>query len=177
MNREQKLVQEWHEKFEVPVGKSPRVVDKSVMSLRVSLIQEELNEFAKAGSDGDIVKVADALADLLYVVDPHTGETEGEDPGTHPLQMHPQRDEMSRQKSREVDQSRQQRQSQETFAGRGSATQSSPPTPGTTGRPGRSRPAQRTESNVDLESVEEGLQTGSSRAVRISKPNRKKRIA
>jgi bacterioferritin len=120
---------------------------------------------------------ASDLADLLYVVDPHTGETEGEDPGTHPLQMHPQRDEMSRQKNREAGQSRQQRQSQETFAGRGSATQSSPPTPGTTGRPTRSRPAQKTESNADMERLDEGLQAGSSRAVRISKPNRKKRIA
>src|SRR5579864_8572329 len=40
---------------------------------------------------------ASDLSDLLYVVDPHTGETEGEDPGTHPLQMHPERDEQSRQ--------------------------------------------------------------------------------
>jgi predicted HAD superfamily Cof-like phosphohydrolase len=68
MNREQKLVQEWHEKFDVPVAKSPRTVDNATMSLRVSLIQEELNEFARAGSEGDMVKVADALADLLYVV-------------------------------------------------------------------------------------------------------------
>lgn len=119
---------------------------------------------------------ASDLADLLYVVDPHTGETEGEDPGTHPLQMHPRRDEMSRQKSLEAGQNRQ-RQAQETFAGRGSATQSSPPTPGTTGRPTRSRPAQKTESTADMENLDEGLQAGSSRAVRISKPNRKKRIA
>jgi bacterioferritin len=35
------------------------------------------------------------LSDLLYITDPSTGETEGEDPGTHPLDMH--RDEQSRQ--------------------------------------------------------------------------------
>ena len=35
------------------------------------------------------------LSDLLYIVDPHTGKTEGEDPGTHPLDMH--HDEQSRQ--------------------------------------------------------------------------------
>ena len=168
---------------------------------------------------------ASDLADLLYVVDPHTGETEGEDPGTHPLEMHPQRDEMSRQRQREarprggeqperevargrgpetaqergrggreiggpegtprdnvraagVQQrggapSRAQRQAQESFAGRGSAT----PTPGTTGRPTRPKPAERMETETDLESVEAGAQSGSSRAVRISKPNRKKRIA
>lgn len=35
------------------------------------------------------------LSDLLYIVDPRTGKTEGEDPGTHPLDMHA--DEQSRQ--------------------------------------------------------------------------------
>src|SRR5690349_19347370 len=31
------------------------------------------------------------LADLLYVVNPHTSKTEGEDPSTRPLQMHPEK--------------------------------------------------------------------------------------
>jgi bacterioferritin len=35
------------------------------------------------------------LSDLLFITDPRTGETEGEDPGTHPLDMH--QDEQSRQ--------------------------------------------------------------------------------
>jgi|HubBroStandDraft_6_1064221.scaffolds.fasta_scaffold377755_2 bacterioferritin len=35
------------------------------------------------------------LSDLLYITDPRSGKTEGEDPGTHPLDMH--RDEQSRQ--------------------------------------------------------------------------------
>lgn len=38
---------------------------------------------------------ASDLSDLLYIVDPHSGKTEGEDPGTHPLDMH--HDEQSRQ--------------------------------------------------------------------------------
>ncbi len=33
---------------------------------------------------------ANDLADLLYVVDPHTGEERGQDPGTNPLHMHGQ---------------------------------------------------------------------------------------
>src|SRR5579884_4402172 len=128
---------------------------------------------------------ASDLADLLYVVDPHTGETEGEDPGTHPLDMHPEREEQSRQRrtggiqgagdagrgavaqrrqpqgagreqerhgGREIGgpegtsrdnvraaggqprgsgSTRAQRQSQETFAGRGSVAQSRGPAPGT----------------------------------------------
>ena len=35
------------------------------------------------------------LSDLLFIADPESGENEGEDPGTHPLDMH--RDEQSRQ--------------------------------------------------------------------------------
>lgn len=31
---------------------------------------------------------ASDLSDLLFVIDPHTGETEGQDPGTEPLRMH-----------------------------------------------------------------------------------------
>ena len=38
---------------------------------------------------------ASDLSDLLFIVDPRSGETEGEDPGTHPLDMH--HDEQSRQ--------------------------------------------------------------------------------
>ncbi len=38
---------------------------------------------------------ASDLSDLLFITDPRSGETEGEDPGTHPLDM--QRDEQSRQ--------------------------------------------------------------------------------
>ncbi len=37
------------------------------------------------------------LSDLLFITDPRSGETEGEDPGTHPLDMH--QDEQSRQQS------------------------------------------------------------------------------
>ena len=38
------------------------------------------------------------LSDLLFIADPETGKSEGEDPGTHPLDMH--RDERSRQQQR-----------------------------------------------------------------------------
>ena len=120
---------------------------------------------------------ASDLADLLYVVDPHTGETEGEDPGTHPLGMHPEHDEQSRQRrAGGVKATTRQRQAQETFAGRGSAVQSRGSAPGTQGRPQRPRPEGIMQADTDLD-VDEGAQSGSSRAVRISKPNRKKRIA
>ena len=47
-------------------SKSSLSSDK-INSLRISLIQEELDELNKAIQDKDIVEVADALTDILYV--------------------------------------------------------------------------------------------------------------
>ena len=41
---------------------------KKIIQLRYSLIKEELDELSVAIKDKDIVEVADALTDLLYVV-------------------------------------------------------------------------------------------------------------
>ena len=41
--------------------------DDTVVQLRVDLIEEELNELKEAIKNNDIVEVADALTDILYV--------------------------------------------------------------------------------------------------------------
>ena len=41
--------------------------DKKIIELRLKLIQEELNEFKEAIKNKDIIEVADALTDILYV--------------------------------------------------------------------------------------------------------------
>ena len=41
--------------------------DSKIVKLRVDLIEEELNELKEAISNNDIVEVADALTDILYV--------------------------------------------------------------------------------------------------------------
>ena len=41
--------------------------DKKIIELRLKLIQEELNEFQEAIKNRDIIEVADALTDILYV--------------------------------------------------------------------------------------------------------------
>jgi bacterioferritin len=60
------------------------------------------------------------LSDLLYIADPRTGENEGEDPGTHPLDRHS--DEQSRQQrgraSVQADAGRTSRQSSGDMAGK-----------------------------------------------------------
>ena len=50
------------------------------------MIEEILRDEEEHASD---------LSDLLFIIDPRSGETEGQDPGTHPLDMH--HDEQSRQ--------------------------------------------------------------------------------
>lgn len=64
---QQKLM-EWHSKFGVPVETSPTIPSESIRGLRFSLIEEELAEFKAASDAQNIVEVADAIADLLYVV-------------------------------------------------------------------------------------------------------------
>lgn len=61
-------VADFHTLFGHPIQAQPIIPGKDRCDLRVSLIQEELDEFKKAITDGDLVEVADALADLQYVL-------------------------------------------------------------------------------------------------------------
>ena len=67
MNSQQLMVKEFHKMFGVLIRSSPGLVDEATRELRIRLIREELGEFEKAANDKDLVKIADALADLLYV--------------------------------------------------------------------------------------------------------------
>src|SRR6056300_1432631 len=46
----------------------PQFPDKDTINLRLNLIQEELDELVFAHEDNNLVEVADALTDLLYVI-------------------------------------------------------------------------------------------------------------
>lgn len=61
-------VSEFHETFKAPILESPQIPSKERCELRVSLLQEELNELKQAIEDNDLVEIADALADLQYVL-------------------------------------------------------------------------------------------------------------
>lgn len=65
MNKQQRMVLNFMRAVEQAVGAYPKLVDPPTHQLRIDLIQEELNEYASSSSIED---VADALADLLYVV-------------------------------------------------------------------------------------------------------------
>jgi len=61
-------VAEFHKTFGAPILEIPQIPSKQRCELRVSLLQEELNELREAIENNDIVEVADALADLQYVL-------------------------------------------------------------------------------------------------------------
>jgi len=54
-------------KFNQEVKTSSGLSSEKINSLRISLISEELEELKKAISDNNIVEIADALTDILYV--------------------------------------------------------------------------------------------------------------
>jgi predicted HAD superfamily Cof-like phosphohydrolase len=62
-------VADFHRAFNLPMRQSPSAdVDKSLAKLRIALLQEEVGEFITASEKGDLVAIADALADIAYVV-------------------------------------------------------------------------------------------------------------
>ena len=60
-------VQQFHETFGQPVLPAPEIPHIDRCSLRHRLLKEEVAEFQDAYLEGDIVAVADALTDILYV--------------------------------------------------------------------------------------------------------------
>ncbi len=61
-------VAEFHRTFKAPILESPQIPDQKRCDLRISLLQEELNELKSAIDNFNIIEVADALADIQYVL-------------------------------------------------------------------------------------------------------------
>lgn len=68
MRAAQDKVKIFHEKAGALIASRPEVPDCYNTNLRLSLIHEELEELEDAFGEDDIVGVADAIGDLLYVV-------------------------------------------------------------------------------------------------------------
>ncbi|HUC25674.1 MAG TPA: NUDIX domain-containing protein [Streptosporangiaceae bacterium] len=59
----------FHAAFGLPMQERPDVdVDEGLASLRVDLLEEEVQEFIHASKMKDLTGIADALADIMYVV-------------------------------------------------------------------------------------------------------------
>jgi predicted HAD superfamily Cof-like phosphohydrolase len=61
-------VAEFHRTFNAPILVSPTIPSEKRCELRVSLLQEELNELSQAIKDNNIIEISDALCDLQYVL-------------------------------------------------------------------------------------------------------------
>lgn len=61
-------VADFHRRFGVPIHDRPRELEPADLLFRVAFMHEELNEFMLAYLQGDLVKQADALLDLEYVL-------------------------------------------------------------------------------------------------------------
>lgn len=61
-------VAEFHRTFNAPILDQPTIPSIDRCNLRISLLQEELNELKEAIADNDLVEIADALCDLQYVL-------------------------------------------------------------------------------------------------------------
>lgn len=61
-------VRVFHDALKVTTPSRPTIISSGRLALRADLIQEEFAEWLDAHNTGDLVEVADALADLLYVV-------------------------------------------------------------------------------------------------------------
>lgn len=62
------LIEDWRKTFSMPVRKEPTVPSLSEQNLASKLIQEELDELKEAMKNNDMIEIADACGDLLFVV-------------------------------------------------------------------------------------------------------------
>jgi len=60
-------VKDFHQAFGQRIGEKPEFPDREERILRRKLITEEFNELTDAEYANDIVEVADALADIIYI--------------------------------------------------------------------------------------------------------------
>ena len=60
-------VKKFMQTFGQEVKNKPTFPEEKIQNLRIKLIDEELKEFREAIKNKDIVEVADALTDILYV--------------------------------------------------------------------------------------------------------------
>jgi predicted HAD superfamily Cof-like phosphohydrolase len=68
MTDEQKMVEEFHRKFEIVFQHTPADPADDTKQLRIRLIQEEFDELKESMTKGNLAAVAKEMADLLYVV-------------------------------------------------------------------------------------------------------------
>lgn len=68
MKKQLDSVKEFHEKFKQNNGFSPTLITEEEATLRHKIMIEEVDEYMDAVKDKDMVGIADALGDQLYIL-------------------------------------------------------------------------------------------------------------
>lgn len=139
---------------------------------------------------GEEEEHASDLADLLFVVNPHTGKDEGEDPGANPLQeqrgtgpVDSRRNQSTeseghedRNPSNAKPMKEDSKKARETFGGRGSVVEPAH-APGTTGRVMNRRGDNQEITQERADRPNAGASEGTNRSSKVTNKNRKRNVA
>lgn len=68
MQKELKLVKEFHKKFKAPVLSEPSLISGGRGKFRFDLMNDEVGEYLKGVDENDLENIAKELADILYAV-------------------------------------------------------------------------------------------------------------
>jgi len=68
MNPIVKALLEFNQAFEIPKLDNPGLSTDELIELRIKLLTEEVEEYAEAARNGDMVEILDALADIGYIL-------------------------------------------------------------------------------------------------------------
>ena len=68
MEEQLKSVEEFHNVFMQTNGEEPQLIAENEFLLRYNLMAEENQEYKEACWNGDLVEIADALGDQLYIL-------------------------------------------------------------------------------------------------------------
>ncbi len=62
------LVHHFHETFKIGNADEPTLINEKDYTLRYNLLKEENDEYLEACEKGDLIEIADALGDQLYIL-------------------------------------------------------------------------------------------------------------
>ena len=63
----QDALREFHEAFDLTRSEVPGLPSKDVRDLRINLLKEEWEEYLEGEATDDLIEIADALADMVYI--------------------------------------------------------------------------------------------------------------
>tara|TARA_B100000767_G_scaffold275785_2_gene315593 strand:+ start:3006 stop:3392 length:387 start_codon:yes stop_codon:yes gene_type:complete len=69
IKNELEAVQLFHDAFNIELNHTPTVnISEKIKELRFNLMKEENEEYLEASKNNDLIEVADALGDMLYIL-------------------------------------------------------------------------------------------------------------